>query len=172
MTAANESLDAVVARIDERVAGLVQRFDSYTETEVLLRQDITASREESRREISAVRVDLERQINDVAARLLRVTLELDGHTVSEVTDNFGWLLTPEPYQDINVLVTDVRLPGLSGVDILRYCADHHPDIYRVAVTGSFDWSDQTTKAAGSASDMLLRKPDDVHQLMGLLREPR
>ena len=106
----------------------------------------------------------------VVARLLRVMLEMDGHQVTEITDDFAQLLTPDPWEGVDVLVCDVRMPDVSGVQVLNYCADRFPSIYRVAVTGSFDWSDQTTKAAGSASDMLLRKPDDVHQLMGLLRE--
>ena len=89
-----ESLDAVVARIDERVAGLVQRFEAYTETEVMLRQDIATSREESRREVSAVRVDLERQIADVAADLAKHEAAVNPHPPQEdwlrkATDRLG-----------------------------------------------------------------------------------
>jgi CheY-like chemotaxis protein len=106
----------------------------------------------------------------VVARLLSVTLTLDGHEVTEVTDHFEQLLTPDPWQDVDVLVCDIRMPDISGVDVLNYCSDHCPDIFRVAITGSFDWSDETTRAAGSASDLLLRKPDDVHRLVDVLRE--
>ena len=65
---------------------------------------------------------------------------------------------------------DIRLPDVTGVQILNYCADRYPSIYRVAITASFDRPDALTAQAYDASDLLLRKPDEVGQLVQAISE--
>lgn len=54
-----------------------------------------------------------------------VDTTLDGQKAIEALKN-------HPY---TLLVTDIRLPGISGIDLLRHVKTHHPDIAVVLITG-------------------------------------
>ncbi len=62
----------------------------------------------------------------------------------------------------DVIVSDVRMPGVDGVDVLQYAKDHHPKTIRIALTG---FSDQKkTIKLTSLAQCYLTKPCDVEEL--------
>lgn len=80
-------------------------------------------------------------------------------------DNFEVLLTPEPWAGVDVALVDIMLPGVSGLDILAYLSDNHPNVRRVALTAS------TPSAADAErlADLVLLKPariDDIADAIG------
>ena len=73
--------------------------------------------------------------NDMISNLLCTLLELDGHTLVPVRNKFTTLLEPrDPRWNVDVLVTDLMLPEVNGVDILKTAAEHHPAVRRLALS--------------------------------------
>ena len=63
------------------------------------------------------------------------------------TREFERLLSPAPWEDIDVAVVDVMLPGVSGLDIARYLGEVHPGIRVVIMTASLPSADEATGVA-------------------------
>ncbi len=62
----------------------------------------------------------------------------------------------------DVVVSDVRMPGLSGIEVLQYAKDNHPNAVRIALTGYAD-EDNTIKLTELAQ-RYLTKPCAVDEL--------
>lgn len=107
----------------------------------------------------------------VVARVIAAALTLEGHECVEVTGDFPQLFTQEPWDGVEVLVCDVRLAGmLTGTDVLRYCRTYRPDVYRIAISASFDMHDLITRQAHQAAHVFLKKPDDMADLAAAVKE--
>ena len=72
--------------------------------------------------------------DESVAEMLRVYLTHERAKVLVTTTDFGLMLTPDPWEDVDVAVVDFMLPELSGDVILRYLADVHPTIRRILFT--------------------------------------
>ena len=74
--------------------------------------------------------------DEAVRRLLRTSLTRDGwivHAKTSAEDALAWLdTTSEPPQ---ILLTDIRMPGLSGVDLARAVRVRHPQLPVVFMTG-------------------------------------
>ena len=81
------------------------------------------------------------------------------------TREFERLLTPAPWEDVDIAVVDIMLPGLSGKDILRYLANVHPAVRRIAITASVPSADEV-RAEGLADVVI--KPFDINTLRHVL----
>jgi len=64
---------------------------------------------------------------------------------------------------IDVLVTDVHLPGMSGMDLVCWAAVETPDTRAIVMT-AFDVTTIRDKAHAVGCLKLLRKPFDLHEL--------
>lgn len=62
----------------------------------------------------------------------------------------------------DVVVSDIRMPGVDGVDVLQYAKDQHPEAIRIALTGFSD-QEKTIKLT-SLAQRYLTKPCDVGEL--------
>jgi signal transduction histidine kinase len=47
------------------------------------------------------------------------------------------ILGKEP--DIEILITDQRMPNMTGLELIRICKERHPDIYRILLTAYSDF---------------------------------
>jgi FixJ family two-component response regulator len=74
-------------------------------------------------------------------------------------------LTREPFTGPGCLVLDVRMPGLSGLDLQEALAGQSHRIPIVFITGHGDISMSVKAMKGGAADFLT-KPFDVEQLLG------
>ena len=84
------------------------------------------------------------------------------------TSDFERLLTPEPWEDVDAAVVDIMLPGVSGIEILTYLRDVHPDIRRIAMTASIPGVDD----AMGLADVVLIKPFHGRDLIDALEVDR
>src|SRR6266571_430403 len=65
---------------------------------------------------------------------IRGILELDGYAVTAIGsgERALELLGTQPF---DVLLTDLRLDGMEGIDLLREARHHSPDIVTIMLTG-------------------------------------
>ncbi len=100
-------------------------------------------------------VDDDDAVRSVAATLLRE----EGWLVDEAVDGPAALaqLDVTPYA---VLLADIEMPGMSGVDLVRTAATRHPDLRYLFVTGDSD-----PALASRLPGPVLGKPYSVNQLL-------
>jgi DNA-binding NtrC family response regulator len=100
-------------------------------------------------------------------KLLVEALVQEGHTLksAESAEAAIEILKTDQF---DVLLTDVNLPQMSGLDLLRTCAQIHPNISMIVMTGyaSIDMAVEAMKLG--ASDFL-RKPVSLKDLSGAIR---
>lgn len=90
-------------------------------------------------------------------------LELRGVEASGATsgDEAIVLLRQRPF---DVVVLDVRMPGLGGIDVLRTIRRHHPDLRVILMTGHGSIKErQLGERLGAAA--YLQKPVDLEVLL-------
>jgi CheY-like chemotaxis protein len=69
-----------------------------------------------------------------AAQLLSTLLELDGYQVEVLEDSWSDLTKQMEVRRPDMLILDVRLPGVSGLELLEQIRRHpNPDVSKVAV---------------------------------------
>ena len=75
------------------------------------------------------------------------------------------LKTGEP----DVMVLDLRMPGIDGIEVLRTVKKNHPDVAIVILTGHGTDKDEK-EALRLGASAYLKKPVDVDQLVGTLHK--
>ena len=110
-----------------------------------------------------------------ALRILVVEDSVDlCQLVCELLDNFGHQPTPAAsgeealavfaQADFDILLTDVRLPGISGIELARRIVTEKPDVQVIFASG---YGVSLTANVGFPAHSLA-KPYDIHQLQTLL----
>lgn len=95
--------------------------------------------------------------DQIVAGSLAAFLDHEGYdaTIAHSAEDAMALLTrtgnssaPDPLPPFNLLLTDMRLPGASGLELVRYASKHHPDIVSVMLTayGSIESAVDTVRA--------------------------
>lgn len=99
----------------------------------------------------------------VTARLFSIVIRQGGHEAVEVTDKFEELLiSANPlWEGVDILLCDLRLPGISGIDIVDKARLYFPHIYRVIVTVS-------NPLDIPSADLVLYKPQDVESIVSVI----
>lgn len=103
------------------------------------------------------------------ARLRKVLLEalsLEGHDL-ESAESAEIAIKKLEKEKFDVLLTDVNLPGKSGLELLSICLQHNPDTYMLVMTGfaSIDTAVQAMKLG--AADFLC-KPIALNDLISAI----
>lgn len=101
-------------------------------------------------------------------RTLAERLELRGVTVIVALDGSEAIDALER-EDVDVVVLDVRMPGMSGLDVLRHIKGTKPHIPVILLTGHGDTRDGIEGMKLGAFDYLM-KPLDIDTLMERLSE--
>ena len=110
-------------------------------------------------------VDDEPSILSSLQRLLR----RDGYTILSTTsaeDALHILAT----QSVDVILSDQRMPGMSGVEFLRRVKENHPETIRIVLSGYTDLQFITDAINEGAIYKFLTKPWDDTQLRDQVRE--
>jgi CheY-like chemotaxis protein len=84
-------------------------------------------------------------------------LERAGHDVVSVADAQGALEVLEG-ERIDLVVTDVVMPGLTGVELLNELRDLQPDLPVVLMTGGSPEPERTTRALELGANGIVYKP--------------
>ena len=77
------------------------------------------------------------------------------------------MLTDEPY---DLIISDMRMPGMSGADLLKTCFERWPDMARVLITGYSDL-ESAVKAVNEGNIFrYVNKPWNNEQLRGIVAD--
>ena len=79
-------------------------------------------------------------------------------TAHDGTDALRWLERAA----YDVIVTDLKMPGVTGMDVLRFAREHHPGTGLVAISGYAESEDEDSIRCAGA--VLLLKPFGNQQL--------
>ncbi len=106
-------------------------------------------------------------------RAMRQTLELAGHrvrTASSVDEALAFISRPFP----GVLVTDIRMPGRSGMELLHHCLEIDADLPVIFVTGHADVTLAVEAMRAGAYDFIEKpfSPEQVLEPVGRALEKR
>lgn len=110
-------------------------------------------------------VDDEPQILKALKRLL-VSVDCDVRTAANGADAIDIL----DEEQVAVLISDQRMPGLSGVALLNYATKNHPDTVRIMLTGNGDW--ETAMEAINLGQVFrfVAKPWDHDQFVRIIED--
>lgn len=101
-------------------------------------------------------------------KLLRRPLARVGHTITEATDGKqGWDLFVEHPSKFDVIITDIKMPVLSGIELLRRLRDREYDVPVIIITGYEDIRSSIEILRFGAFDLLL-KPFSAPELLDIL----
>ena len=105
--------------------------------------------------------------DDDDVRLVAATMieELGYDVVSAATGEAALKLLAS--DDFALLLTDVAMPGMNGVDLAASVRAAHPDLPIVFATG---YADLQTFGAGLAEERLLKKPYRISEIAALISE--
>ncbi|MBM3265012.1 MAG: response regulator, partial [candidate division Zixibacteria bacterium] len=101
--------------------------------------------------------------------LIRILLSLNGYTVLDAADPVEALSVCMKHTDpIHILVADIVMPHMSGIELSRQCRRLHPEIRTVYMTGYAD-RDLERYGIDEHTIPLLRKPFHASALMRAIR---
>ncbi len=89
---------------------------------------------------------------------LAANLEFEGYEVVEAKDGkeaIGLMKT----QKVDLVLSDIRMPNVTGVDLLMHVKRHHPDVPVLLMT-AYAMEDQVTTAISEGVFAVLKKPFD------------
>ena len=89
----------------------------------------------------------------VLGGLKRMLRAIRNEIESDFVDNGPDALTRMESDGYDVVVTDIRMPGMSGIEVLEAVSADHPDMARLVLSGYSDRAD-TLRAAGLAHQYL------------------
>ncbi len=72
--------------------------------------------------------------------------------------------------DVDVIVVDEQMPGISGTDLLSWVAKHHADVMRIMLTGHASTSNAIRAINEGAVYQFLTKPCDEFKLAVAIRK--
>lgn len=103
---------------------------------------------------SALREIVQHALGDVG---YRVRSETNGNRALEAISN----------GEFDVLITDIRIPEVSGMELLQFCLKHHPDTAVILIT-AYASVEQAVAALKLGAYDYLRKPFEVDELLHLV----
>lgn len=107
--------------------------------------------------------DEEAFVNTLAQRLKMRDLNVE--TVYDGEQALSAVKSKEP----DVMVLDLRMPGLQGMEVLREVKKRHPNMQVIILTGhGTDKDEEEARRLGGFD--FLRKPADIETLIGKIKE--
>ncbi len=104
-------------------------------------------------------VPIRNLLSGVLAREYRVLQAADGESALRVaTDGAGKL---------DLLLTDVQMPGMSGFELADRLRENHPNLKIVFISGFFS-TDEFQRRVLNYKAYFLSKPFSIHMLLGIV----
>jgi two-component system, NtrC family, response regulator PilR len=125
----------------------------------------TAPKDASREMAHILVVDDEKSI----CELLEITFRKDGHRV-EVASSVEAAKRKLEGSLFDIVISDVRMPGATGVELLRFTREVAPDSYFVLITGVPSLETAIAAANEGANRYVIKDHDLVEQLRVAVRE--
>jgi DNA-binding NtrC family response regulator len=92
-------------------------------------------------------------------------LENRNHTVTAVPDGLKALLYLDDH--IDVIITDIQMPGISGIDLLRTTRERFPDLPVILITAHSSFETAIAALRDKAYDYL-QKPLKLRELLDII----
>jgi CheY-like chemotaxis protein len=73
-------------------------------------------------------------------------------------------------QPVALLITDHRMPGMTGIELLREAKHLYPDVFRVLISGHVDEAEFRKATDEGDVQRMVYKPWDVEELQEMVRE--
>ena len=99
-------------------------------------------------------------------RVLALQLQNDGYDVHVVGDGQAAIDALKEHH-IDAVITDLRMPGVDGLGVLRHCAEHHPDLPVVLIT-AFGTVDTAVEALRRGAFDYITKPFDMGEIRAVV----
>ncbi len=109
-------------------------------------------------------VDDEAPIRDLCARVL--TRSGFAVTMASTGEDAVRQLQDGPF---DLVISDIRMPGISGMDVLTTAKTLYPSIAVILITG-FGTNEVADRANQSGADRILLKPFDALELLAMVRK--
>jgi putative nucleotidyltransferase with HDIG domain len=71
-------------------------------------------------------------------------------------------------QPIDAIITDMRMPGMTGIDLLEQVIQHYPSVIRMIMSGSIE--EPSAYRAASLAHQLMAKPCEIQTIFGAVEE--
>src|SRR6266852_4243118 len=101
--------------------------------------------------------------------LLEITFRKEGHRI-EIANSVEAAKRKLEGSLFDIVISDVRMPGASGVDLLRFTREIAPDAYFVLITGVPTLETAIAAANEGANRYVIKDHDLVEQLRQAVRE--
>ena len=88
--------------------------------------------------------------------------EYDFHFAFNAQDALHYLRTLDPF-DLVLVLSDINMPGMTGLELLRVVRDEFPDL-RVMMVTAYGDQENFKKAIETGASDFLTKPVDFNQL--------
>jgi len=124
-----------------------------------------APKDATREMVHILVVDDEKSI----CELLEITFRKEGHRV-EVAHNVEGAKRKLETSLYDIIISDVRMPGETGVELLRFAREVSPDSYFVLITGVPSLETAIAAANEGANRYVIKDHDLVEQLRVAVRE--
>ncbi len=110
--------------------------------------------------------------NDPVRFALSALLRDGGHRVIEATDG-NTALEAIPGARPDIVVTDIFMPALDGIELICVLRESHPDLKIVAMSGGggfLDSKSAVSLAAKLGADVVMQKPVDNETFLARIEE--
>jgi two-component system response regulator PilR (NtrC family) len=134
-------------------------------SEDLMQATKSAPKEAGREMVHILVVDDEKSI----CELLEITFRKEGHRV-EVANSVEAARRKLEGSLYDVIISDVRMPGETGVELLRFAREVAPDAYFVLITGVPTLETAIAATNEGANRYVIKDHDLVEQLRAAVRE--
>ena len=125
----------------------------------------SAPKEAGREMVHILVVDDEKSI----CELLEITFRKEGHRV-EIANSVEAARRKLEGSLYDIIISDIRMPGETGVELLRYAREVAPDAYFVLITGVPTLETAIAAANEGANRYVIKDHDLVAQLRAAVRE--
>ena len=71
-------------------------------------------------------------------------------------------------QPVDAIITGMRMPGMSGIDLLEQVIQHYPSVIRMIMSGSVE--EPSAYRAASLAHQLMAKPCDIQTIFGAVED--
>ena len=105
---------------------------------------------------------------DTLRQMMCRALEQAGHTVTAAADAESAITRLKAGDAFDLVLTDLKLPGGSGIDVVATVRDHQPTVPVVVLT-AFGTVDHAVEAMKLGAVDFLEKPLELDELLGLVQ---
>lgn len=107
--------------------------------------------------------------DDILRAFVVRALDGDGHDLTEAVDGATALAALSSFGEFDLLLSDVKMPGMDGIELALATGRRHPDVAIMLMTGRADQRERAYGLDALVHDVI-SKPFSVDQITRVVRE--